>query len=145
MKQLNYFQEPEDHGYIFDPTVYDQEEIIPIWDEHSYECIVSNLLSQMDLDSLARNIIVPEHYDDKLDECYNEIFEQIETALNMLWEIIRDNNKQCVFVHHENAFVMFDGTFQKEINEFAIVYTDDMSFYGTSVTFFWREGLSVVQ
>lgn len=150
MKKLNYFKESDDHGYIFDSTVFDQEELIPIWDEHSYECIASMLVESMGLESLAHQIVATGLLDpndlteEAVEECYDEVVGLVEDALDELWEMIKDNPNQIRFVNNRPVQVLFDNTFTTDMGEFSIYYGDRETLCGTSATFIWRCGLSGV-
>lgn len=148
MKQLNYFHESDDHGYLFDPTVFEQEDYTPIWDEHSYECIASELVASMCLEDLAYQLWQtgrdnPNDVDQEaVDQRYQELEENLEETLNELWDLIKDNPYQCVFVHKDDFFAMFDNTYKQEMNEFSITYGNREWLCGSSATFIWKECVS---
>lgn len=149
MKQLDYMQELDDHEYLFDPTVFDQESYWPKWDEHCYECIASSLVDAIDLDALA-NQIVPVDTQNPFDahemgECYAELFRDLSETLDKLWEIIKVDVNQCVFVRNKDFFAMFDNTFvTRDRGEFSIAYGNKENLCGSSATYVWNIAFSSI-
>ena len=151
MKRLDYMQELDDDGYLFDPTVFDQESHWPKWDEHCYECIASSLVDAIDLDGLAQQIVqasadAQNPFDShEMGERYAELFCDLAETLDKLWEIIEADVNQCVFVRNKDFFAMFDNTFvTRDIGEFSIAYGNKEYLCGSSATYVWNIGFSSI-